>query len=664
MSKSKQEKEQNESSGSGTRIACSVGIAVALVAGYVGYEYGIGLAWTVAYVCLGFAIIMLISSIVLSLRGRGRGRMATFLKGLPGPEWSQWNPETGIRSASKFKAGIPRSVVLSYPSGLPDHSQEWRGEFEKQVRQRMGTDSIRASWNQKKSRVQLVGYDKKQSQTEIMRGRITERCVAVFKPFFRAVHLNVEVSAWDADDELKPARIDLSYGVISQDGSELWQRKIEAMAGLKLGGRWRGNFDPVEDKAYLEPRPALPTNVIHPGVGIYKNLTPTQRANPVLFYGVDEEGNPRGWQIGQKSTMPHMLCAGPTGGGKTTVLRSLLVGAVAQGIPVYACDPKMIELTPFYGFPGVWIASTPEEMAAMIESMEKLMYDRYDEIKKNPRAADSMTPVLFILDELLILRQVLKRYWARPKEDEDGKMKKGTGQPPWFEAISGLLALSRSAKVNLVIGVQRPDATLFDEGSRDNLRQRISLMRLSPQGSQMMWGSAFVGIDLPMVQGRAMASPDGETAVEIQTFWIADPVTAEGQDKEVIESFRTVAADLFNRYESPIDVSLFEGAMPTLDRAALEKVNKAANEAPAEAPVETGSGLLEASVADVNADSLVEGDTIILESGDHAEVLEVGEDPFDENGVLLTLQSDGGTEEVTFDGSERVSRVQDFADAQ
>lgn len=641
------------------RIAGSVGIAVALVAGYVGYKYEIKLAWTIAWAGLSLAVVLLLISFVLSLRGRARNRMGEFLRTEFGPDW---HPQTGLRSAGKIVDGIPRSIVVSYSHGLPDHSQEWRSAIEASVRNRMGTDSIKASWNQKKSQVRLIGFDKKQSEAEVMRQQVIDRCALIFKPFFRGVPLKVDVSAWAKEDELQPQRIELRYGVISQDGSELWQRKVEAMAGLKLGGRWRGTFDPSADTGFLEPRPELPTNVPHSGVGLYENLTPRQKEEPMLYYGVDDAGKARGWKIGRKSTMPHMLCVGPTGGGKTTVLRSLLTGAVAQGIPVFACDPKMIELTPFYGFPGVWVASTPEEMATMIESMEKLMYDRYEMIKKNPRAAETMTPVLFVLDELLILRQVLKRFWATPKMDEDGKLKKGTGQPPWFEAISGLLALARSAMINVVIGVQRPDATLFDEGSRDNLRQRLSLMRLSVQGSQMLWGSGFVGVDLPMVQGRAMASPDGENPIEIQTFWVADPVTAQGSDKEVIEGFRNVAAGFFTDYEPPIDVRPFEGFMPSLDVAELEKVSRGLTEEIVTPDVEESSAVLDVSSQDVNADSLVEGDTIILDSGDHADVLDVNDDPFDENGVVVTLQTDGGTEEVSFDGAERISRVLQLVD--
>lgn len=656
VSKTKNEPDARSSDGSGLRVTGSVGLAVALVAGYVGYKYELSMAWRVAWVGLGLAVLCLSLGIVLSLRGRSKDRLGAFLRSEFG---SEWNPKTGILSASKIVGGVPRSVTLRYPDGLPDHSQEWRTSLESSIQKRMGTDGIKAKWNQKKSQVRLVGFDVFQSESEIQRQQTIDRCVLIFKPFFRGVKLNLDVTAWEEENDVQPARIELTYGVTPQDGSELWQKKIEAMAGLKLGRRWRAEFDPTADRGFLEPRPQLPTYVPHVGVGVYQNLTERQKKEPMLYYGADENGKARGWQIGRKTTMPHMLCVGPTGGGKTTVLRSLLMGAVAQGIPVFACDPKMIELTPFYGFPGVWVGSTAEEMATMIESIEKLMYERYEKIKKNPKAAESMTPVLFILDELLILRQVLKRHWATPKPDEDGKMKKGTGAPPWFEAISGLLALARSAMINVVIGVQRPDADLFDQGSRDNMRQRLSLMRLSAQGSQMLWGSGFVGVDLPMVQGRAMASPDGETPVEIQTFWVADPVTAEGADREVVEGFRKLATELFENYEPPIDVGPFEGSAPAIETAELRAVSESFAEKEPEPDDQPSSLFEDATFDDVNADSLVEGDTIILENGNQATVLEVGEDPFDENAFSVTLQSDSGTEEVSFDSSERVSRVLD-----
>lgn len=618
-------------------------IAIAVIAAAVAVQFKLPIGIPVAIIAgiLGLAII--VGSVFSGVKERQKGRMAAFLAAELG---SDWDPKTGLQ-ASQFKDGMPRKVAIRYQERMPDHDPEWRKRLTEMVRARMGVDDVKATWNERRNLVTFEGVAVT-DPLEKSRRLATARIQQFLSPMFRRVELRVTVPTWQGDNSLDPKRINLSYGVTTLDGSELFRRQVEAITGLKLGGRWRSHFDPTRDIGYLEPRPELPSNVPHPGISLYTGANKPDPKSPVLYYGVDENGDPRGWTIGKKSTMPHGLYIGPTGGGKTTVLRSLIFGAVSQRIPVFGADPKMIELTPFYGYPGCFIASTPAEIAAMIESMEKLMYERYDLIKKNPAAASTLSPVLFILDELLILRQVLKRYYK-----EIG----GKGMPPWFDSISALLALARSAMINVAIGVQRPDASLFDDGARDNLRQRLSLMRLSPQGSEMLWGTRYVGVDLPMVQGRAMASPDGENPIEIQTFWAADPISATGNDRAVIEEIRAHAERLFEDWTPPVDVTPFQGEMPVIDLDALPKPVDAEVAAIEEQIREAQTSLVNLDAQKVKAEGLVEGDEIILEDGSIATVAEVKEDPYSEDSSVITIETNDGLEDISFSNDHYVSRV-------
>ncbi|PPH29275.1 hypothetical protein C5C28_14955 [Rathayibacter rathayi] len=621
------------------------------MAGYASYQYPdiapVSIPVTVA--SAGATVLGFGASQFAARRAKLRERITSFLATEFG---SSWNPATDF-TASKWRDGTPRRIRLDYPAGLPDHDNEWRARIEELVRLRMQADQIHATWQPKRSRVTLEGRDSTASALDRARSGVEDRITLILRPVFR-VELRVTVSKWSTTDDLLPERIELKYGITSQDGSDLWRRRVEATAGLKLGGRWRARFDPTSDSGVLEPRPELPKSVVHPGASLYDEYDPK---SPTLFYGIDENGTPRGWKIGRRTTMPHMLCIGPTGGGKTTVLRSLISGMVDQGGYVMACDPKMIELTPFYGFPGIYVASTPAEMAVMIDSMDALMYERYNKIKANPSSVDLMRPVLFVLDELLILRQVLKRYHAQEK---------GTGTPPSFDKIAGMLALARTAQINIVIGVQRPDASLFDDGSRDNLRQRLSLMRLSPQGSGMLWGTPYVGVDLPMVQGRAMASPDGDNPIEMQTYWIADPLTATGADLEVIESIRARAIERLAGIEPPIDVTPFINDAPRLDLETLPKSPADLLLGASDYLEETdaaGQGALAFDTQDVAADTLIEDDRIILESGDIGVITAVEEDPFDDDCVNLTIRQPNGEEEsMSVTSSDYLPRVLDLGE--
>lgn len=644
---SNQQSTEKRSASELLRIFGAVLLVVALLAGGAAYQFGFSAGIPIA-ICFGVAGLgVMVWSFFVARRAAQLGRMAAFLATELGADW---NPE-GLKGR-KYTDGVPRDIDLRYQERQPDHDPEWRRRLTDVVRQRMGVDEVQATWKPKKNRVRMLGLMTVITELDQARKRATDRIRLVLQPLFRNVELAVTIPGWQEEDNLKPTRIELAYGVTSVDGSELWVRRVEAMAGLKIGGRWRAAFDPTHDRGFLEPRPVLPTNLPHPGVKLYDGSDPAHPKpspkSPCLYYGHDENGKSRGWVLGKKSTMPHMLIIGPTGGGKTTVLRSLILGAVAQGIPVFAADPKMIELTPFYGFPGCYIASTPDEIATMIETMEALMMERYAAIKKNPHIADTLTPVLFILDELLIARQVLKRLHAQ---------RKLRGTPRWFEDIQALAALARSAQINVVIGVQRPDASLFDEGSRDNFRQRLSLMRVSPQGSEMLWGSRYVGVDLPMVQGRAMASPDGDTPIEMQTFWVADPITASGQDRETIEAFRELGQRNFADYVPPVDVSPFENDMPEIDPATLPTQNEGIDLGAAEDLQEAQSGLLNLDTQDVKAEQIAEGDQIVLDDGEPVTVVAVEEDQFDEDSVQLTIDTGSGEELRSMSRDLYVSRV-------
>ncbi|WP_432563999.1 FtsK/SpoIIIE domain-containing protein [Kineococcus sp. SYSU DK003] len=59
---------------------------------------------------------------------------------------------------------------------------------------------------------------------------------------------------------------------------------------------------------------------------------------------------------------------------------------------------------------------------------------------------------------------------------------------------------------------------------RDNFRARVSLGRLSPQGSMMMWDSPSAAVSVPRgIRGRGITLDSDDRPCEIQTFWTPDP---------------------------------------------------------------------------------------------------------------------------------------------
>lgn len=461
-----------------------------------------------------------------------------------------------------------------------------------------------------------------------------------------------------------PKKFVVEYGAMTKDANSMFHRRIEATLSRKMGGRWRSTFDTIHDRAIFEQRPEMPTMLKHPGAEIYKGQIPKE---PTLYYGRSEDGKLVGWTLNNQTV--HTLVIGPTGGGKTTVFRSLISGAVCSGIPVYAVDPKRIELRPFEGFPGIGgIASAPGKMAEMIEDMHALMMKRYTQIEKNEVTRKDLEEIIFILDEYAILTRVLTNLWKNERDDEG---KKRTGTPIWLQMITDMIFLARSARIRLVIGTQRPDAKMFEGGARDSLQHRISLSRLSGQGAKMLWGNFYTGTDTPLVSGRAVCAPDGSHPVEVQTFWLDDPwgVSDGTEDARILQGIRDLAEERFFGYPFPVDPEKYQLFDPRINPHTTETVFTAPTEEVPEEDEEkfaTNGEITEHGdyeTEGVRAESLCAGDMVLLDSGNYATVTDI--EDMDEDGedrVMLTLDEYGDTIALDLEAAEFIERVIDYGD--
>src|SRR5450756_2001131 len=95
---------------------------------------------------------------------------------------------------------------------------------------------------------------------------------------------------------------------------------------------------------------------------------------------------------------------------------------------------------------------------------------------------------------------------------------------PQRQKLGSLVRKGRSARVHVILGLQRPDADVLGGDMRDNFGTRISLGPLSPQGAIMMWESPHLGVALPRgIAGRATAVSDDARPLEVQAYWTPDP---------------------------------------------------------------------------------------------------------------------------------------------
>ncbi|WHF25113.1 hypothetical protein QJS66_23560 (plasmid) [Kocuria rhizophila] len=105
----------------------------------------------------------------------------------------------------------------------------------------------------------------------------------------------------------------------------------------------------------------MPSLLRHPGAELYRN--PRRRNRTLLLrQGREREAGRVG---AERRETVHTLVIGPAGGGKTTVLRSLVTGAVCHGIPGSTPAIPSAWSCAVRGCPSVGgIASSPEQIAA------------------------------------------------------------------------------------------------------------------------------------------------------------------------------------------------------------------------------------------------------------------------------------------------------------
>jgi hypothetical protein len=179
--------------------------------------------------------------------------------------------------------------------------------------------------------------------------------------------------------------------------------------------------------------------------------------------------------------MPHMLVAGGTGGGKTYFLYSLIKAFLNVGT-IDICDPKSADLADLATVPvfkGHVYYGKGETMIRCLKNGVDMMEKRFKYMKSLPNytsgknyAYYEMPPHFIFFDE-----------WKAFYNSLDFKTKDEVDQ-----YVNAITMKARQAGVFLILATQRPDASDFPAGVRDNLMCKVSLGRLSAIGYNMVFG--------------------------------------------------------------------------------------------------------------------------------------------------------------------------------
>ena len=295
-----------------------------------------------------------------------------------------------------------------------------------------------------------------------------------------------------------------------------YRNRVATAVSTMLPGRWRAQWDMENDRVRFELRPQLPDSIwVPPLEPPTEDLLKNYRAVEIP-YGVDEDGRTMTWR---PAVIPQWIITGGTGSGKTSTAHAIVAYGSQYGWPIWIADGKGVEFLGFQDWPNVQIvASTIEDQVAVIHRAWELMERRYQLVVEGQARSEDFEPLLLFIDEFSDLKGNLLTWYSKVKRKGD------LAKPATLSEVGSIARKGRTARVHMVLALQRPDVEFLTGEARDNFGMRTSMGRLSPDGAQMMWGNPGIGSTLPVGRpGRAIGVDAHGVPVEMQCYRTPDP---------------------------------------------------------------------------------------------------------------------------------------------
>lgn len=210
----------------------------------------------------------------------------------------------------------------------------------------------------------------------------------------------------------------------------------------------------------------------------------------------------------------------------TSTIHTFITQAARAHWAVNIVDRKNIEYRGFRDWPNVQcVATRIEDQIALIHRIWLLMKERYEAGEAGTARTEDFTPLMLVLDEFTELIKDIAAWYVKLRSSRPAAETRGWPKElPIEEQVGSLLRLGRTARIHVIIGMQRPDVKYVEGENRDNLGGRQSLGRLGRNGADMLWGDYYTGTTIPPgLQGRGMAYNDHGEPVEVQNFFTPDP---------------------------------------------------------------------------------------------------------------------------------------------